>query len=65
MKVSNDYRNQYTTLDAKQAKNRIARKCLVCCTGIDSRKRYCAPCYATRLEANIAKNRPKYRRGAA
>ena len=44
-----------------RAVNRVVGKCAVCGAGLPNRiKKYCGPCYATRLEANIAKNRHKY-----
>ncbi len=39
----------------------VEKACAGCGCGIEKRKTYCGPCYDTRLMANIAKNRHKYR----
>jgi hypothetical protein len=47
---------------ADQKAKKVEKFCASCGTGVDSRKTYCGPCYDVRLQANIAKNRGKYRK---
>lgn len=61
MAVYEGWRNQHTTLDAAKAKNRLARKCDRCGTGVDGNKKFCRPCSADRYDETVAANRVKYK----
>jgi hypothetical protein len=45
-------------------RGRKLRQCETCPSLVSGAKRFCGPCYDVRLQANIAKNRSKYKAGA-
>lgn len=45
---------------AGQRAKPVSKACARCGCGIENRKTYCGPCYASRYEENVAANRHKY-----